>query len=128
MRRLRIFLVDLANLSVLVKNHFEGFAATHDDFSKLFFLEKHDGLQFHHFEHGKKGDDHGVTRRASLEKLDEADAARVARQNPRAELRDHLGHGELLVLKLDSRHFLAALDHLLEYLDQVHQRNDQVAL
>src|SRR5712692_2843440 len=46
----------------------------------------------------------------------------------RAQIRDHLRHGELFVPQLDPRNFLPSLQHLLEHFHQIHQRNHQLAL
>jgi len=56
------------------------------DFAELSFLDHGDGLHLDHFEDGEKGDDHGVARRASLEKADEVNGVVVAGQNLRTEL------------------------------------------
>ena len=85
-----------------------------------FSCAKPDGLQFHHFQNGQERDDHRVARWASLEKLDQIHHVVRAGQNLGAQGRNHLRHCELLVVQLDARNFLAALEHLLEDFHQIH--------
>src|SRR6266481_4465097 len=84
-------------------------------------------LHLDHFEHGEKGDNHGVARRASLEETDEVDGVVVAGQDLRAELGHHLRYGEFFVLQLDARDFFAALENLLEDANEVDHGDDQLA-
>ena len=68
-----------------------------------------------------------MPRRAGLEKRNQVHAVFRARNDLRAQLHDHLSHGELLMLQLDSNGFLAPFQHLLENFYQVHERNDEFA-
>src|SRR2546423_14316042 len=97
-RTLSIFLADLAQRAVFVKDYVKHFSLAEQDFAELFFLDHGDGLQLDHFQYREERDDHGMTRGASLEKTNEVGGVVIAGQDLRAELRHHLRHGELLVL------------------------------
>ena len=64
---------------------------------------------------------------AGFEELDEADGAGVAGEDLAAELRDHLGDGEGVVLQLDADDFFFAFEDLLEDADEIDEGDDEFA-
>src|SRR5215467_14297242 len=122
-----VFLVDHFNFALFVEDGVEGFGLPQHDFAELLFLEDGHGLQLYHFEHGEKGDDHGVARRTSFKEAHQIYAGIVARQNLAAQLSDHLRYRERFMAQFDARDFSAALQHLLEHLDQVDQGDHKFA-
>jgi len=122
-----VFLVDGEDGAVGVESDVEGFGALDEDVREGLFLGQRYSLEFHHLEDGEEGDDHGVTRRAGVEKFDQADGARVAGEDLAAELRDHLRDGEDVVLKLDADNFFFAFEDLLEDADEIDEGDDEFA-
>src|SRR5215469_9422900 len=110
--QLLILLVDGEDGAVGIESDVEGFGFLDEDVGELFFLGEGYRLQFDHFEDGQERYDHGVTRRAGVEEVDEADGAGVAREDLAAELRDHLGDGESVVLQFDAGDFFSAFEDL----------------
>src|SRR6516164_7576053 len=96
-----------------------------DNVAKLLFLGEAHRLKFNHFEDGKKRDDHGVTRGAGFEELNEAYGTGVASENLRAKLSDHLRDRIGLVLQFDAGDFLFAFENLLEDADEVDERDNE---
>ena len=74
---LLVFGVDAEGAGI-VKGYVEGFGFLDENLAELFFLEQRYGLEFHHFEDGQNGNDHGVAGGAGLEELNEADRIGVA--------------------------------------------------
>ena len=122
-----VFLIDGEDGAVGVEGDVEGFGLFDEDVGELFFLGEGYGLEFDHFEDGEEGDDHGVAGGAGFEEFDEADGAGVAREDLTAELRDHLGYREGIVLELDADYFFFTLEDLLENADEVDEGDDEVA-
>jgi len=102
------------------EDHVEHFVLSQSNISKLFLLRQDNCLQAHQFENRKQRDDHGVARRARLEKCDELDAF-VRCDELLAEKLHHLRHGELVVAQIYFYHFPASLEDLLEDLHQIDQ-------
>ena len=123
---LLVFGVD-AESAGFIEGEIEGLGFLDDNVAKLLFLGEADRLKLDHFEHRKKRDDHGVTRRASFEELNEAYGTSVASKNLRTKLRDHLRDGVGFVLQFDAGNFLFAFENLLEDADEVDERDDQFA-
>src|SRR5215472_17068129 len=122
---LLVFLVDGEDGAVGVEGDIESLRALDEDVGELFFLAEGYRLKLDHFKHGKEGDNHGVTRGAGVEEFDEADRAGVAGEDLAAELRDHLGDREDVVLKLDAGHFFFAFEDVLENPNKIDERNDE---
>jgi hypothetical protein len=123
---LLVFGVDAEGAGV-VESDIKGFGFFDEDFAELLFLREADGLKLNHFQNSQEGDDHGVTRRASLKELNEADGTGVAGEDLATELGNHLRDGEDFVLQLDASNFFFAFEDLLEDADKIDERNDKFA-
>jgi len=124
---LLVFGVDAEGAGV-VEGGVEGFGALDEDVAELFLLGQCDGLELDHFKDSEKRDDHGVTRGAGFEELNEADGIVGAGEDLAAKLSDHLGDGEDFMLELDAGNFFLALEDLLEDADEVNEGDDEFAL
>src|SRR5580704_12188817 len=122
-----VLFIDLAEPAGFIKHKVERLALLENNLAELLFLSKSNRLHFYHFQDGEKGDDHRMSRGASLKKFDQADGIVVAGENLGTQLRHHLGDGEDLMLEVDANRLFTAFEDLLEDFDEVDEGDDEFA-